>query len=72
MLSLVTAAEHQYRFESARLDRDAALRSSIREHLAARAASAWAPRDVAPRPRRATMALPFGGGALSDPVCAAC
>ncbi|MET0812809.1 MAG: hypothetical protein ABWY03_07125 [Microbacterium sp.] len=52
MLSLVTAAEHQYRFDSAQLDRDVALRRSIREREASRAELA---REALPTPAPRTV-----------------
>ncbi len=70
MLSLVTAAEYQFHFDSAQLDRDIALRRSIREHEASRAQRTGDPgrMSAAPAPaapvgrtrRREAWARPIG------------
>ncbi len=54
MLSVITAAEQQYRHEAARRDRDHAIRLSIRERRAAPA-----PAGVASLPRRRPVAVPW-------------
>ncbi|MCC2031362.1 hypothetical protein [Microbacterium allomyrinae] len=77
MLSLVTAAEHQYRHEARTRDREHALRASIREHHEYRAtATAVAqPRTavaVASRPPRAVWARPIGAHANPDATQVGC
>ncbi len=65
MLSLVTAAEQQYRHDTWARDRELALLASIRERRAAEAA-------VAPRrdrPRRAVWARPIGVRLAPAEVC---
>lgn len=75
MLSLVTAAEHQYRHDVWTRDREIAVMASIRERLAPEpvvAASVAAPLErVAPRARRA-WARPIGlhSSAECTTVCA--
>lgn len=65
MLSLVTAAEQQYRHDTWARDRELALLVSIRERRAAEAA-AVPPR---PRPRRAAWARPIGVRLAPAEVC---
>ena len=63
MLSLVTAAEHQYRHDTWTRDRENALLASIREHRMAEAAPApvVSPQAaVAPRAKRAAWPRPIG------------
>ncbi|NLP83095.1 hypothetical protein HF576_04485 [Microbacterium sp. CFH 90308] len=76
MLSLVTAAEHQYRHDVWTRDRDNALLASIREHRAAEAAAAPvvpSPVTAAPRAKRAAWPRPIGahrGAEACTTVCA--
>ena len=71
MLSLVTAAEQQYRQESRWRDRELALLASIREHRAADAAVRPQPAaSVAPRPQRAAWARPIGVRLAQTDACA--
>lgn len=63
MLSLVTAAEHQYRHDTWTRDRENALLASIREHRMAEAAPApvVSPHAaIAPRAKRAAWPRPIG------------
>ncbi|MDY0908697.1 hypothetical protein [Microbacterium sp. CFBP9034] len=76
MLSLVTAAEQQYRHETWSLDRDLALVASIRERLAAQAAApplrAVAPpvRDAGElRTKRTSWARPIGARLVTSDSC---
>lgn len=76
MLSLVTAAEHQYRHDTWNRDRDNALLASIREHRLASAeivAPVAAPvAAAAPRPRRAAWARPIGVHPMGECSTTAC
>ena len=74
MLSLVTAAEQQYRHDTWSRDREQALLVSIRDRKAAEAAALAAPHvKVAPRQRRAAWARPIGAHfAQPDPCTTAC
>ena len=77
MLSLVTAAEQQYRHESASRDRELALLRSIRarreSQAAALAAPAPAPASAAPARPRGVWARPIGVRAAEADACpAAC
>lgn len=80
MLSLVTAAEQQYRHDTWSRDRDHAVLISIREHRAAEAAALAIPAPVvppaatpAPRAKRAAWARPIGLHlAPSDPCPTGC
>ncbi|KRB36484.1 hypothetical protein [Microbacterium sp. Root180] len=65
MLSLVTAAEQQYRHDTWARDRELALLASIRERRAAE--KAVAPRQT--RPRRAAWARPIGVRLAPAEVC---
>jgi len=73
MLSLVTAAEYQFHFDSAQLDHDVALRRSIREHEASRAEGTRpapaAPAAVGRARRREAWARPIGARLDHAPVC---
>lgn len=71
MLSLVTAAEHQYRHEVWTRDREIAVTTSIRERLAPAPVAAAPVERVAPRARRA-WARPIGmhSSAECTTVCA--
>lgn len=72
MLSLVTAAEQQYRHETQWRDREIALLASIRDRRAAEAAAAAAPvRIVAPRPQRVAWARPIGAHLAPSDSCPA-
>jgi hypothetical protein len=57
MLSLVTAAEQQYRYDTAARDRELALLASIRERRLAESTVTQAPFRLAPR---AAWARPIG------------
>lgn len=77
MLSHVNAAELQYRHDSAQLDREVALRRSIREHQAARTADErellWAGTASPARARRRdAWARPIGAHLQPATACAAC
>lgn len=74
MLSLVTAAEQQYRHETLWRDRELALLAAIRERREHEAAVAAAPvRVAAPRPQRAAWARPIGAHLTqSDPCTTVC
>lgn len=65
MLSLVTAAEQQYRQDSRMRDRELALVASIRERRAAERARIV----VAPRAKRAAWARPIGVRLAAADVC---
>ena len=71
MLSLVTAAEHQYRHDVWTRDREIAVLTSIRERRAPAAATVAPAERVAPRARRA-WARPIGmhSSAECSTVCA--
>ncbi|WP_127473101.1 hypothetical protein [Microbacterium sulfonylureivorans] len=61
MLSLVTAAEQQYRHETLWRDRELALLASIRDRRASEAAArAAAAAPATARPQRAVWARPIG------------
>ncbi|WP_137843029.1 hypothetical protein [Microbacterium sp. 2FI] len=66
MLSLVTAAEQQYRYDTAARDRELALLASIRERRLAEAMFAEAPVRLAPR---AAWARPIGVRLERAEVC---
>jgi len=70
MLSLVTAAEQQYRHESWLLDRDLALLASIRERRVAEAGAVTTAAPRAVRPQRAAWARPIGVRLASSDPCA--
>lgn len=64
MLSLVTAAEQQYRHDTWSRDRELALLASIRDRRAAEAADA-----ARPRARRAAWARPIGLRLAPAEIC---
>jgi hypothetical protein len=66
MLSLVTAAEQQYRHDTWARDRELALLASIRERRAAEREPRVAAR---PRPQRAAWARPIGVRLAPAEVC---
>lgn len=69
MLSLVTAAEHQYRHDTWSRDRDQAILVSIRARHAAQE-EARASQAVAPtRPQPAAWARPIGARLSAPEVC---
>jgi hypothetical protein len=73
MLSLVTAAEHQYRHDMWTRDRENALIASIREHRATQMPPVAPPRAAAPpRERRAAWARPIGVRAAGECTTTAC
>jgi hypothetical protein len=76
MLSLVTAAEHQYRHDTWNRDRDNALLASIRERRLAEAevvAPLTAPVVATPaRARRAAWARPIGVHPIGECSTTAC
>jgi hypothetical protein len=65
MLSLVTAAEQQYRHDSRILDRELAIVASIRARRAAEQARV----EAAPRAKRAAWARPIGVRLAPAEVC---
>ena len=65
MLSLVTAAEQQYRHDTWARDRDLALIASIRDRRAAQQAQSV----TSARPRRAAWARPIGLRLAPAEVC---
>jgi hypothetical protein len=74
MLSLVTAAEQQYRHDTQWRDRELALLASIRvrreaEAAASAALASAAAAPVAARPQRAAWARPIGARLANDDVC---
>ncbi|MCP2636202.1 hypothetical protein K0817_006415 [Microbacterium sp. HD4P20] len=75
MLSLVTAAEHQYRHDTWTRDREIALLASIREHRAAEPEQAPAvspPVAVVPRVKRAAWPRPIGAHRAADACTTVC
>lgn len=69
MLSLVTAAEHQYRHDTWSRDRDQAILVSIRARHAALADAQAAQVAARPRPQPATWARPIGARLSAPEVC---
>lgn len=69
MLSLVTAAEQQYRHEAQWRDRELALLASIRERREAEKI-AFAAAPIPPRPQRAAWARPIGVHLAQADSCA--
>lgn len=69
MLSLVTAAEHQYRHESSVREREQALLVAIRDRRAVLALVDQPVAVVAARPQRAPWARPIGVRLAADEPC---
>ncbi|WP_169581909.1 MULTISPECIES: hypothetical protein [Microbacterium] len=69
MLSLVTAAEHQYRHDTWSRDRDQAILVAIRARHAALEDARAAQVAARPQPQPATWARPIGARLSTPEVC---